>query len=241
VEVFINLMSNGIKFTPSGGKIIIDTKGLTEKRDYLKVVMSDTGIGVPSEDLSKVFDRFYQGQSKGISMGTGLGLAITKEIIEGHQGSIHAESRLGSGTSFIFTLPLLGTSTLFDLIHHPMLAEAEKDGLPFSMVRVRFWDPKMKREVAPSHDSWGSIKYALQKMVRSVDTIIPFQNSMVFIFSFIDDKLARDIGERVQMKLTQGNYIPRGTEVQFRTFTYPSGERSKNDFLRECHQVIKTD
>ena len=241
VEVFINLISNGIKFTPSGGKISIDTKGLTEKRDYLKVVVSDTGIGVPTEDLSKVFDRFYQGQSKGISMGTGLGLAITKEIIEGHKGSIHVESRLGSGTSFIFTLPLLGTSTLLDLILHPMLGEAEKDGLPFSMVHVRLWDPKMKREVAPSHESWGSIKYALQKMVRSVDTIIPFQNSMVFIFSFIDDKLARDIGERVQMKLTQGNYIPRGTEVQFRTFTYPSGERSKDDFLRECQQVVKTD
>jgi signal transduction histidine kinase len=131
VEVFINLISNGIKFTPSGGKISIDTKGLTEKRDYLKVVVSDTGIGVPTEDLSKVFDRFYQGQSKGISMGTGLGLAITKEIIEGHKGSIHVESRLGSGTSFIFTLPLLGTSTLLDLILHPMLGEAEKDGLPF--------------------------------------------------------------------------------------------------------------
>lgn len=241
VEVFINLINNGIKFTPSGGKITIDTKGLTEKRDYLKVVVSDTGIGVPSEDLSRVFDRFYQGQSKGISMGTGLGLAITKEIIEGHQGSIHAESRLGSGTSFIFNLPLLGVNTIFDLLIHPMLEEAEKDGLSFSMVRVKFWDPKMKREVALSHDSWGGMKYALQKMVRSVDTIIPFQNNMVYIFSFIDDKLARDIGERVQMKLTQGNYIPRGTEVQFKTYSYPQDESSKDDFLKECRQLIRTE
>jgi len=239
VEVLINLINNGIKFTPAGGRITIDTRGLTEKRDYLRVVVSDTGIGIPPEDLPKVFDRFYQGQSTGISMGSGLGLAITKEIIEGHQGSIRAESRLGSGTSFVFTLPLLLVNNIFELLIQPMLDEAEKDGLFFSLIRVKFWDPKMKREMALSHDSWGSVKYALQKMVRSVDIIVPFQNSLIYIFSFIDAKLAREIGERIEVKLTQGGYVPKGTEVQFKTYSYPQEVGSKEEFLKGCRQLIK--
>jgi len=239
VEVLINLINNGMKFTPTAGKITIDTRGVTEKRDYLKVVVSDTGIGIPPEDLPKVFDRFYQGQSTGISMGSGLGLAITKEIIEGHKGSIQAESRLGSGTSFVFTLPLLVVNNIFQLLIQPMLEEAEKDGFFFSMIRVKFWDPKMKREMELSHDSWGSVKYAIQKMVRSVDHIVPFPNSLIYIFSFIDEKLAREIGERVEVKLTQGGYVPKGTEVQIKTYSYPQDVGSKEDFLKGCHQLIK--
>ncbi len=241
VEVFINLINNSIKFTPAGGKISIDTRGLSEKRDYLKVVVSDTGIGIPSEDLPNVFNRFYQGQNTGISMGAGLGLAITKEIIEGHQGSIQAESRLGSGTSFVFTLPLLNVTNIFQLIIQPMLDEAEKNGLPFSVIRVKFWDARMKREMILSHETWGSVKYALQKMVRSVDVVVPFSNYLIYLFSFIDQKLAQEIGERIEVKLTQGGYVPKGTEIQFKTYTYPQEVDSKEEFLKGCRQLIKNE
>jgi signal transduction histidine kinase len=243
VEVFINLISNGIKFTPPGGKITIDSRGLTENRDYLKVVVTDTGVGISPEDLLKVFDRFYQGQrtQTGIITGTGLGLAIIKEIIEGHQGFIHAESKLGSGASFVFTLPIFGVTTIFKLLLNPMLEEAEKDKMPFSMIRVEFWDQRTKREVVLTPESWEGVIYALQKMVRSVDNIIPFQNNMVYIFSLIDKKLAKEIGERVQTKLTQGGYIPKGIEVQFRTYSYPKDAPNKDDFLKGCYLLLKED
>lgn len=239
VEVFINLINNGIKFTPAGGKITIDTRGLAERRDYLKVVVSDTGIGIPPEDLPRIFDRFYQGQSAGISIGSGLGLAITKEIIEGHQGSIQAESRLGSGSSFVFTLPLLDVNNIFKLIIQPMVDEAEKEGLSFSMIRVKFWDSKMKREMTLSHEAWGGVKYALQKMVRSVDIVVPFPSHLIYLFSFIDQRLAREIGERIEVKLTQGGYLPKGTEIQFKTCSYPQEVNSKEEFLKKCRQLIK--
>lgn len=242
-EVFINLINNGIKFTPPGGKITIDTRGLTETRDYLKVVVKDTGMGIAPEDLPRIFDRFYQAQKAqtGISMGTGLGLAITKEIIEKHKGSIHAESRLGSGSSFIFTIPLLEVRTIFQLLIQPMLEDAERDGLSFSIIRVRFWDPKGKKEIELHPESWEGVRYALQKMVRSVDTVIPFQNNTIYIFSFIDEKLAREIGERVQVKLTQGGYIPKGVEVQFKTYSFPQNAATKEDFLKGCRELIKED
>jgi len=243
VEVFINLIGNGIKFTPSDGKIIIDSRGLTEKRDYLKVVVTDTGVGIAAEDLPKIFDRFYQGQrtQAGIILGTGLGLAITKEIIEGHQGRIHAESKSGSGSSFVFTIPIFGIKTIFNLLLTPMLEEAERDKVPFSLIRVDFWDPRTKREVVLSHESWEGVRYALQKLVRSVDTVIPFQNNIVYIFSFNDNKMAKEIGERVQVKLTQGGYIPRGTEVQFKIYSYPFDARTKVEFLKGCHLLLKED
>ncbi|MEW6377194.1 MAG: hybrid sensor histidine kinase/response regulator [Thermodesulfobacteriota bacterium] len=197
VEVFINLISNGIKFTPPGGKITIDSRGLTERRDHIKIVVTDTGVGISPEDLPKVFDRFYQGQrtQTGIIMGTGLGLAIAKEIIEGHQGFIHAESKFGSGASFVFSLPIFGVENIFNLLLNPMLEEAERDKMSFSMIRVEFWDHRTKREITLSHEYWEGVMYALQKMVRSVDTIVPFQNSMVYIFPSMIRSWPRRLGK----------------------------------------------
>ena len=241
VEIFINLIGNGIKFTPPGGKITIDSRGLTEKRDYLKIVVTDTGVGISPEDLPKIFDRFYQGgrTQTGIMTGTGLGLAITKEIIEGHQGSIQAESKFGSGASFVFTLPVFGIETIYNLLLNPMLEEAEKDKAPFSMIRIEFWDQRTKRESVLSHESWEGVMYALQKMVRSMDTVVPFQNSVVYIFSFNDKKLTKEIAERIQVKLTQGNYISKGIDVQSRIYTYPKDAHTKEDFLKGCRLFLK--
>jgi signal transduction histidine kinase len=243
VEVFINLIGNGIKFTPPGGKITVDSRGLTEKRDYLKIVVADTGVGISPEDLPKIFDRFYQGgrTQTGLVTGTGLGLAIVKEIVEAHQGSIQAENKSEGGASFILTLPLFGIETLYNLILNPMLEEAEKDKVPFSLIRVDFWEQRTKRESVLNRESWEGVMYALQKMVRSVDTIIPFQNSAVYIFSFNDKKLAREIGERIQVKLTQGNYTPKGISVQFKTYSYPKDVRSKEEFLKGCRLFLKED
>ena len=243
VEVFINLIGNGIKFTPPGGKITIDSRGLTEKRDYLKIVVTDTGVGISPEDMPKVFDRFYQGgrTQTGLITGTGLGLAITKEIIEAHQGFIHAESKFGSGASFVFTVPVFAMETIYNLLLNPMLEEAERDKIPFSLIRVEFWDQRTKRESKLSNEFWEGVMYALQKMIRSVDTVIPFQNSVVYVFSFTDKKLAKEIGERVKVKLTQGSYIPKGIDVQFRTYSYPKEVRTREDFVKGCRLFLRED
>jgi hypothetical protein len=83
--------------------------------------------------------------------------------------------------------------------------------------------------------------YALQKMVRSIDSVVPFQNSAVYIFSFNDKKLAKEIGERVQVKLTQGNYIPKGIDVRFRSYSYPKDSRTKEEFLKGCRLYLRED
>ena len=243
LEVLINLLGNGVKFTPPQGKITVDSKGLSEDRDYLKVVVSDTGVGISEEDMPKIFDRFYQGQRtpEGGTKGTGLGLSIAKEIIEGHKGTIHAESKEGGGTSFFFGLPLFGVNSIFNLIILPMLEEAERDSMPLSLIQVGFWNQKTKREAAFTPDAWEEVVNAIQKMVRSIDSVVPFRDNNIYVITFNDKKLAKEIGKRVQGKLVYGNYVPKKTEIQCKTYSYPQEAPTREDFLKGCHQFLKED
>jgi signal transduction histidine kinase len=106
-QVVSNLLSNAIKFTRHGGRILVAVR----RRDNTVVVsVSDEGPGIPQENLSKVFDRFWQARETR-QAGTGLGLSIAKGIIEAHGGKIWVYSELGKGSSFSFTLPLAPSDT----------------------------------------------------------------------------------------------------------------------------------
>ncbi|WP_407354753.1 PAS domain S-box protein [Methanolobus sp. WCC5] len=104
-EVFINIIDNAVKFTPQGGKISISARLQEDKKIYISI--SDTGIGIPGENLSQVFNRFYQadGSSTRKYGGNGLGLYICRKIIQAHKGEIWAESKDGSGTTIHVLLP----------------------------------------------------------------------------------------------------------------------------------------
>ena len=94
-----------MKYTPAYGKINVNCR-LQKQR--VEVIVEDTGVGIAEDDLPHIFDRFYRSdksrtRSEG---GTGLGLSIAQWIIEGHSGSIRAESKLAQGTKFYFHVPL---------------------------------------------------------------------------------------------------------------------------------------
>jgi PAS domain S-box-containing protein len=101
LQVFENLIGNAIKFTKAGGRI---TAGATSRDDEVVFWVADTGCGIASEDLPRVFDRFWQATRAG-RQGAGLGLAITKGIVGAHGGRVWAESTVGSGSTFFFTIP----------------------------------------------------------------------------------------------------------------------------------------
>ncbi|MED3661636.1 cell wall metabolism sensor histidine kinase WalK [Ureibacillus sp. FSL K6-8385] len=103
-QVLDNIISNAIKYSPDGGNIRF---GFTVQGNMLKVMISDDGMGIPKENLGKIFDRFYRvDKARSRAMGgTGLGLAIAKEMIKAHNGTIWAESEEGVGTTIFFTLP----------------------------------------------------------------------------------------------------------------------------------------
>jgi signal transduction histidine kinase len=98
-----NLVDNALKFTPAGGKTALD---VFKKMDQVVIKVSDTGIGIPSDDLPFLFDRFHRGRNASRFQGNGLGLAIVKALVEIQGGSISAESTLDEGTTITVRLPL---------------------------------------------------------------------------------------------------------------------------------------
>ncbi|MEW5958558.1 MAG: HAMP domain-containing sensor histidine kinase, partial [Chloroflexota bacterium] len=134
-QVFTNFLDNAVRYTPDGGRITIAgqiVKGLPRPRrsrtgqirpdaattasargDFVSVSITDTGPGIPPEELARIFERFYQvDKSRKRGRGAGLGLAITKEIVEAHGGYVRAESVESVGTKFTVLLPITEADAL---------------------------------------------------------------------------------------------------------------------------------
>jgi two-component system phosphate regulon sensor histidine kinase PhoR len=103
-QVLVNLIHNAIKFTPEGGKV---TLSASQDQDMIHFSVSDTGIGIPVEDQTRIFERFYKTDPARTGSGTGLGLAIARHLVESHGGRIWAESTPGQGSTIIFSIPAL--------------------------------------------------------------------------------------------------------------------------------------
>jgi PAS domain S-box-containing protein len=110
VQVLANLVANAIKFTPSGGEIAVRAEACPNDPKVVRFTVRDSGCGIPPEQLPHVFDRFWQARRGARQRGTGLGLAISKGIVEAHGGTIDAESEVGRGSTFRFTLPVASSS-----------------------------------------------------------------------------------------------------------------------------------
>jgi signal transduction histidine kinase len=104
-RILTNLVHNAIKFTPQGGKIRVEVRAQDEA--YIETSVIDSGCGIPSGELDKVFDKFYWSESVPVeTRGAGLGLAIAKNLVELHGGTIRVDSAVGRGTCFSFTIPV---------------------------------------------------------------------------------------------------------------------------------------
>lgn len=106
--VFTNLLHNAIKFTPVGGTISVIAAHLPDEPDVVVFRVRDTGLGIPSSDLPRIFERFYKVDKSRSSSGTGLGLAVAKHIVQAHGGRIWVESVEEEGSTFSFTVPIDG-------------------------------------------------------------------------------------------------------------------------------------
>ncbi len=116
-QVFSNLIDNALKHTPNGGKVAVTARSISGSSAVrrgkpiggVEITVADTGPGIPAEDLTRIFERFYQvekSRTRSKEGSLGLGLAIVKEIVTAHGGTIHAESIVGLGTKFVVWLPL---------------------------------------------------------------------------------------------------------------------------------------
>lgn len=103
-QAIFNLLDNAVKYTPPGGKVTLSAR---EDEKEISISVTDTGLGIPKEHLTRIFERFYRvdrDRSRELG-GTGLGLSIVKHIVEAHKGQIEARSELGRGSTFTITFP----------------------------------------------------------------------------------------------------------------------------------------
>ena len=102
-RVLTNLLENAIKYSPDGGPVVVQ---LWREGELASVAVSDRGIGIPPDELERVFERFHRGSNAELIGGTGIGLASVRHIVDSHGGSIVAHNQAGGGTTFVIRLPL---------------------------------------------------------------------------------------------------------------------------------------
>ncbi|MBI2963000.1 MAG: HAMP domain-containing protein [Deltaproteobacteria bacterium] len=117
-RVLINLLHNGIKFTPAGGRVDVR---VVDERGIVKLLVRDSGVGIPAVEIERVFDKFHQVQrARGRRTGSGLGLAISRQLVEMHGGRLTVESTPGQGSTFTVALPVdFRTAALADAEDRP--------------------------------------------------------------------------------------------------------------------------
>ncbi len=173
-QVFNNLISNAIKFTNRGGKIVISSSLTTGSR-FIQFNIKDTGVGIKEEDLPKLFNVDSKFTSEGTAgeKGSGLGLSLVKEIIEKHGGSISVESKIGVGSTFIFTLPIASSNIL-------IVDDSKTDRLLYS---------KILKNITPDYSVIvaSNGKEAIEKILQSppalviTDHAMPVMNGYEFV------------------------------------------------------------
>ena len=106
--VLSNILDNAIRYNTKGGSVTVSLEETQNRGRFIKIKVSDTGIGIPEEDLNQIFEKFHRSQNaiQAEPNGSGLGLYIAKNIVKRHGGEIGVESALGRGTTFWLTLPL---------------------------------------------------------------------------------------------------------------------------------------
>jgi len=135
-QILSNLIGNALKFTPHGSVTIEVGSEALEGETLLRVAVSDTGIGIATENQKKLFEQFYQAEATIAARfgGTGLGLAISKELVQAMGGTIGLESTLGSGSTFWIRIPLPIATGVISQTSHPESMDSSRDAVPPAVI-----------------------------------------------------------------------------------------------------------
>jgi CheY-like chemotaxis protein len=182
-QVLGNLLSNAIKFSPGGGIVTVSARVWG---DSVRVAVADEGIGIPTEALSHIFDKFFRVDSSDRReiKGTGLGLAICNEIVKAHEGCIWAESQVGAGTTVTFSLPTMVRKRI-------LVIEDEKD------IRGMFRELLSERscEVLTAANGQEGLSLMEEELPDLVilDIAMPVMNGYQFLEKVKEDQRMKDI------------------------------------------------
>ncbi|MBM4339952.1 MAG: response regulator [Deltaproteobacteria bacterium] len=249
-QILINLIGNGIKFTPEMGSIYVSAAPYSEERaggfgDKIAISVKDTGVGIPAEHLSSIFDKFFQveGSLHRSVSGTGLGLAITKGLVEAHQGKLWAESEVGKGSAFTFTLPASKgerRESQFRFMLDKAFNRAQKNDSPLSLFFIESLGQKKEIEDESLKELELRIK---QSLCRKGDVLMRRkQEKMLFALCEADLKGVQAIRQRIEEDLRK-NPIETADgplSIKIGVATFPEEALSKRELFRKAKERLRT-
>lgn len=221
MQIFINVVENALKFTDAGGRISLSAGISKNDSTLVQFSVTDTGKGINPQNLELIFDRLYQEQNAVFNRhGLGLGLAICKELVERHGGRIWAESKLGEGSVFSFTLPLFSLSSIISkiLVHEGKVQEA-------SVVAVEI----ARNRQTVTNEVWELTLRRCRAIVERCvlpdkDLLLPFMHphanrEMIFVLACADEPGTSVLERRILGQLTAAPQIADSSV--YRTFCIP--------------------
>jgi len=238
VQVFTNLVGNALKFTEKG-KIEVSVR---DQAQEIECAISDNGIGIPKEDLGRVFNKFEQLSQPAVTgeKGTGLGLAICKGIVELHQGRIWAESQRGRGSIFYFTLPKRTAQDLFLQKMSSELTLASTTG--GNVTAVRF-EVKITKKSGSPHTGFflnGALDELLETIkthgARKTDFILKDSQAVWLILLNMTKKEATRIVQQILTAYTaslEKHDMAGGIQATSAQCSYPEESKNVQDLMKK--------
>jgi len=243
-QILINLVGNAIKFTYEGGKVVVSTKLLGKIKNTISISVTDTGVGIPADQLEKVFEKFHQVESPlhHSASGTGLGLAITKGLVEAHQGQIWVESELEKGSTFTFTLPLSRgekREPQFRFILDWEFRRAQENHTPFTLFLIEVLGQTEK----PENNQLNQLEEMLKKcFVRKGDILFKRERDYIWAaFCQADLKGAQVIRQRIAGEI-QKHFMEgrdRSLAIKVGAATYPEEAITKRELFRRARTQLR--
>ncbi|MCK4325560.1 diguanylate cyclase [bacterium] len=248
-QVFTNLIENAVKFTPKGGKVILNANPRSiDKGKFLEIVVEDTGIGIAGEDLARIFDKFHQlSRVPGPgSKGTGLGLAISKNIVEMHRGKIWVESKPGKGSRFIFTVPKYKMAAFSPEHLSEQIRESKKRNVPFCLFIVKVKNAESIKDKCTKRDFENvliKIESLLKDEVRHPDDIVARfgEEGIALILTELDRKDSHSVEKRIKGLLESRTFDAKGKEVKVSidigSVSFPEDAPTKEKLLKKIMKL----
>ena len=254
-QVITNLVSNAVKFTNENGSILIKTETISaddidrEKlfdvknpvfyKNYVKVSVKDSGIGIAQEDIPKVFDKFQQIENS-LSRkngGTGLGLPIAKQLIEAHSGFIWVESELNCGTTFSFVIPVLSEKEKFEQDFVQAVEKSKTSGNNLLLLKI-----SEESGVNPSmSDDLKENKISIIRKTTNTKEVFYDDGNRKNIMVFIPeaDKFARNFIEKKIESYVEGETCSEKYDIVYSTVLFPEDGDSAEALLKKTDELIE--
>jgi signal transduction histidine kinase len=242
-QILTNLLGNAVKFTPEGGEVIVSAKSLDVQERRLAISVGDTGIGIPEDQLERIFEKFHQveGSLHRSVSGTGLGLAITKGLVEANYGTIWVESEVGKGSTFTFTLPI-SKGERRDLRFRSILdrefQRAQENRSPLTLFLIEIREEKSEVKEALLNQLEEQVK---QCLCRKADiTLRREKEKILAVLCEADLKGAQAVRQRIEGEIQKCamNWEKSLPIIKLGIATYPAEVLSKRELFRKAKERL---